>query len=339
MESEEEGGGGVKGKVRAALDNHWLELFVLVLVLVDVGLVTVEAGIDHNLFCIGGKVVPYGSPAGEHMDLSHGHEHGGDHGHGHALLSASEGWTNFLSVSPAGQNLLTDSAADRHSVTRRKGRRVRPVADSSFNVVDLQELRHPVDNETHEHPADDGREPKKFETHLHEPAPGAHGEEHAHHEGEHPLPRVLVCESKDSHRVHHIMHTCHFWSIAILLFFAVELLLKLWAFPGFLDDPFHRLDMFVVFSSLLIDTLVIWYIQTLKEEGTEDAAHKQQQADLISGLLLITRFWRVVRIAHGLYEFQEKKHEIDETSPHAESHTWHSPESVHRGPGVASANA
>jgi len=54
--------GSTKSKVAKALDSKSVECFILLLVFVDIGLLSVEAGIDHHLLCIHGEVVP--RPAG-----------------------------------------------------------------------------------------------------------------------------------------------------------------------------------------------------------------------------------------------------------------------------------
>lgn len=226
-ESQDDGHGGdvgLKRRIAGFLDNHWVELCVLALVLADVALVSVEAGIDADLLCIGGKQVPFGSPAGEHL-IASGHGSGG----GHNLFALR-----------------------------------RQLRGGGAFLPDLVEL---------------WRDPGK-------------------------RPDVLVCEGFGSHRVQHLLHTCHSFSIAILCIFSVELLMKLWAIPGFADNPWHRLDMVVVFLSLFVDTAVMAYIES------HPVSHRQrEQIDCLMVLLVFSRIWRIVRIAHGLYEFQEKNTE------------------------------
>lgn len=122
-------------------------------------------------------------------------------------------------------------------------------------------------------------------------------------------PDVLICEGPQGHTVHHVVHTCHSWSVAILCVFAAELLLKIWVIPGFLQDPFHKLDCAVVFLSLLLDTVVMWLIdQMKKDQAARDKSRRE--IDLVAALLLLSRAWRVVRIVHGLYEFGNKESEV-----------------------------
>lgn len=57
----------VKHMVAHLLQNHCVEVLVLLLVLLDVGFVFVETGLDMGFLCISGKQVSYGSLAGEHL--------------------------------------------------------------------------------------------------------------------------------------------------------------------------------------------------------------------------------------------------------------------------------
>lgn len=104
------------------------------------------------------------------------------------------------------------------------------------------------------------------------------------------------------HESHHLMHTAHQWSVVILCIFLVELLLKYWVNPEhFMGNFFHKLDLFIVTVSLIIDTAAMWYIETTVEEG--GAKQKDREAVQIAlGLLMLCRAWRVVRIFHGIFE-------------------------------------
>merc|ERR1719221_1167378 len=84
--------GGLKQKCHSVLNHHWVEAAILVLVLLDVIFVSIEAGIDHELFCINGRVVPRPSsiPAEEHSEHeSLISEISGLHVHGMRLRKAS----------------------------------------------------------------------------------------------------------------------------------------------------------------------------------------------------------------------------------------------------------
>lgn len=135
-----------------------------------------------------------------------------------------------------------------------------------------------------------------------------HGHGHGHH-GHHPE-QALVCETKYGHSAHTIHHTCHMFSIAILVIFLIELLLKMWIAPkAFFADWLHILDLFVVVTSLVIDIYVSYLIEASKSGAAGKEAH---DAATIATLLVILRLWRVVRIAHGFNEIRnielEKQH-------------------------------
>lgn len=119
----------------------------------------------------------------------------------------------------------------------------------------------------------------------------------------------LICEDKHGHDSHHIMHTCHMLSIGILCIFLVELLLKYWVNPEeFCKCKLHILDLTVVVVSLVIDIYVSYLIETGGRQNGEQVV----EAATISQLLLVLRFWRIVRIAHGFSEIRqielEKQH-------------------------------
>lgn len=290
-------GGYVKSGIHRALENSWLELFILLLVFVDVALVSVEAGVDYQAICIHGEVVPYGSPAGEHLV----HDE-----HGHASLLGKGMASNALSLPRAVRQ--RGSALDVEDFGIRLQPEHGPIWDqvgdragatagmflSGATAAQAELTQHaPVEASVTEHQAS-----------FHVPA--ATGESHSH-----GTP-VLVCEGPEGHEVHHIVHTCHFWSVAILCIFTAELALKIWVIPGFLEDPFHQLDCFVVILSLLVDTLVMWLIESMKEDDEEAMDKGQRELDIVAGLLLVSRLWRVVRIVHGLYEFSSKEEEVKE---------------------------
>jgi hypothetical protein len=134
----------------------------------------------------------------------------------------------------------------------------------------------------------------------------AHG--HAGHatDGAHGAvvyPPVLVCDGLNGHHTHHVGHFCHFWSVAILAIFLIEICLKIWAMPGWLGDPMHKLDFAVVSLSLFVDVVVMWY---LAEQETETGHQEREAAEIVALLLIICRFWRVVRIVHGFYEISNE---------------------------------
>lgn len=91
-------------------------------------------------------------------------------------------------------------------------------------------------------------------------------------------------------------------SIAILVIMLLELLVKLWVNPEhFMASFVHKLDLFVVVVSLLIDVVIIPYVESKVEEGSVDE-DKSKDIEIVTGLLILSRSWRVVRIFHGFYE-------------------------------------
>lgn len=355
---EAEGGGGLKHQVAEFLENHWVESFIVLLVFADIFLVTVEAGIDGQLLCVNGKEVPFGSPAGEH--LVHGGHHGGSllsvDSLGLASSSVAVGATSRLAL-----DLLANTALGLPSLelfflgkSGLAGKAMEPIqAEPDFDgpvprgIVRGQRPNSHYEQqsgtsgsreaaageaEVHSHSA---------EIHEHDPhaAPVHEGVEEGHTEhaaggggGHGDQPNVLVCETAEGHNAHHILHNCHTWSIIILLIFAVEIILKIWSVPNWLKSFLHKLDCTVVFLSLAVDTIVMWYIEEERQrmvasgdaEGAAKQSHEQrEQAEFIQGLLIASRIWRVVRIFHGLFESHLKSQELG-SSEHHGSPTRHS---------------
>lgn len=226
-------GNAFKEKTRRITEHHWVEVAILVLVLFDVIFVSIEAGIDHEIFCINGKVVPRPSsmPAEEHHGLEH-HE-------------------SYLSMA---------STLHSHGMRLRNSR-------SSLGGFALAAAM-------------------------------------VGHEGDE---NILACDTKHGHHAEHIMHTCHFWSIVILVIFTVELIIKGLVVPGYYKNPFHKLDCFVVIVSLIIDAIVLPYVEhQAREHATAEEIDKEKDTMLmVVALLVFSRFWRLVRIIHGLYEQYE----------------------------------
>jgi len=340
---EEESSTGAKATVRRYLENHYVEIGVLVLVLLDIAFVAMEAGIDFGVVCIRGKEVPHGSPAGAHLV----HQHGGEPGHGHrpshslllgegSLLSPESAVlglaAHMFSRHSPGPALMQWIAGDRAAPTLLRSQAmsapshvtaVRAGSDSFLGSTErtsasAASAEVQPDHTKHELTNDDGHD---AEVHEHEQAgSGGHQHEgsHDHDAGHSDPPDVLVCEGHHGHTVHYIVHTCHFWSIVILCIFAVELILKTWSIPNFLADPWHKLDCAVVFLSLVTDTLVVYLIENMKSTEREKEEREGTMYTLIA-LVLLSRCWRIVRIVHGLYEFEEKRMEVAHEFSHRES--------------------
>lgn len=342
-----------KHNVAEFLENHWVESFVVFLVICDIILVAIEAGIDGGVLCVNGKVVPYGSPAGEHLA-----QHGGHGGASSFLVTSSLGIASQSVVSTTASRIAMDLFSftatglpsmpmlllQYDAATNVGAAMMKPIkADPEFNGEPARGIV--AGQRPNEYYQDQAEQQAEGESHRsggghhvesaphhaaegHESAHGAHGAAGAHgdggHEGHggghHSLPEeVRVCETPEGHTAHHILHTCHTWSIIILCIFLVEIVLKIWVIPNYLANPFHKLDTAVVVLSLLVDTVVMWYIENERqkahaagggEAADADSNQKKKQAEIIQGLLIMSRIWRVVRIAHGLFEQHHKQQEL-----------------------------
>jgi len=295
----------LKHSVAEFLENHWVETVVVALVLVDVALVTLEAGLDSQLLCIGGKVVPSGSPAGEHLQVvGHGHEHsllslgltGGStlaaaasRMFGELARAGAAGWPLLPALLMRGAGGPAEAAASAERADTAAGgapERAELLAAGARRGATRRTMSSGGSLVT------ESIDPQKVHD-EHRRSAGGHGEK---------MPDVMVCEGPEGHTVHHMAHTCHFWSIVILCIFSVELVVKLWAIPGFWHHFLHKMDIVVVFSSLFIDTVVIWYIE--QESSVRKRKAHKSEVDVVTGLMMLARVWRVVRIVHGLYEYQ-----------------------------------
>jgi len=88
----------------------------------------------------------------------------------------------------------------------------------------------------------------------------------------------------------------HWVTVAILILFAMELLLVIFAYGlHIFRKPFYLIDIVVVTGSLIFD-IVLWTLQ------------QNYDYDFIAGfVLLLSRGWRVVRIVHGVIVGIEEK--------------------------------
>jgi hypothetical protein len=128
-----------------------------------------------------------------------------------------------------------------------------------------------------------------------------HSPEGGHHHGGYTN-EVLTCETRDGHHAHGIVHYCHLASIGILVLFMIEIALKFWIKPGkFMHNYFLIIDATIVLVSLIIDTVVTWYVMShLSHNNAEDI---RGELTLVVAVLLFVRLWRVVRIVHGLLNY------------------------------------
>lgn len=323
--------GSAKSKVAKILDSKWCEAFILLLVFIDIGLLTVEAGIDHHILCIDGEVVPRPHPmsfasllprqplAVQVPETSDMKPFAGLFlaGGNQSLPRTAAGGRTPGTIRPSGQS--------RHAGLLAVGQRNEPEhghgathggggshdggsgKHDRFVVIGSREALPITKHEktagggyiSNHHEAGHGAEHASG----HEAGHGGHGGHgaHGHHSNE-----VLMCDTRDGHHAHHLAHNCHTASIVILCIFLIEISLKFWVNPsGFLHNWFLILDFWIIFLSLLTDTLVMWWVQTYKPERKRDLAY-------VAAALLFVRCWRIVRVVHGLAEHAHHYHESEE---------------------------
>jgi len=124
----------------------------------------------------------------------------------------------------------------------------------------------------------------------------------------------------------HVAHDVLLWlSVAILSLFGLELFL-LFCIERliFLRNPLYVLDAFVIAAALAIE-LYIFY------------AGSSQELSTVTGLLILSRSWRFVRVGHAIYMVNKKNDETHVLSdPLTPSHKSHKLDHAHRGASGAS---
>jgi hypothetical protein len=116
--------------------------------------------------------------------------------------------------------------------------------------------------------------------------------EHEEGEEEHEEEVYQLCEPEEAHFTETIYEIAHVTSITILIIMAWEQALKVIVHPHeMLFNPFNVLDIFVTYTSLIVDLVLLF-----EGGGTFDLLLE------CAGFLIFLRLWRVVRIIHGLFE-------------------------------------
>lgn len=101
-----------------------------------------------------------------------------------------------------------------------------------------------------------------------------------------------LCEPEEASFTETIYEIAHVMSITILIIMAWEQALKILAHPHeMLFNPFNVLDVFVTYTSLILDLIL------LSKKGTTFYSVVQTVE-----FLIVVRLWRVARIIHGLFE-------------------------------------
>lgn len=267
----------IKYHVGEFLESRWLSIIILLLVFCDLVLVAIEFGIDQHHLCIGGTHVS-GPPERlvEYAEATFGKAH-------------------------TTHNKYNDMVRKQHREVLGDAKTEAPAAEPP-----VRRMRVSKDGERLRMPTYTVSQLQRRTSSVHHLAAGSladhppeHGEEGHHQHGAHHAGSV-ICEDRHGHNAHHISHTCHLWSVAILCAFAVEIVLKIWVNPReFFHNPFQILDAVIVFLSILVDTVVFNIIS--KYKGAKGGL-TLREVELVSMLLIFLRFWRIVRIVHGAFE-------------------------------------
>jgi len=314
--------GSAKRKVGKFLESTWVEIMIVVLVLCDIVLLGIEHGIDHHLLCIEGEVAPLAPHPLVKLANAHADEHG-------SLLQTLAAppygvgpYADFLragDVAPplgsrrTGQgrgSMELDTPPDALLAESGSLSPLSLLEEGEKGAQSLMGLLVKIHPE-HDHPKhrhnEHGDEEHGHEEHRHvEHSDEEHG--HAGHDdgahGHHHVNKALVCETRDGPNAHHLYHTCHTLSIIVLVIFLVEILAKIWVnAPEFFHNPFEVLDLVVVVLSLIVDVIILPWMQ-------QNASNHQGEAEDFIFVLMICRLWRVVRIFHGLFEVVH--HQVEE---------------------------
>lgn len=320
-----------KYKVGRIVESQRVEYLVLFMVLVDLALVSIECGIYHHMICINGEIVKQSALTGQPLHEPSVQEHfrhqpvdtqrylsesaaaavapgdlleervrsasavllqratealpaalvgglgtaaatGGGGAHGSPIGDVIAGAVAPL-VSGAVRRFVEPSVGDGTA-----GTAAAPVADvlaalaaprgwrvAAANATELADLRGGF-----------------FLAEL-------RGYSHSDPGGE---PVVLLCEDRSGDTAHALMLWCDCISVAIVLLFLVELLVKMWVNPKFFrGSRLHMMDLVVVVMSLLADIvnvcLFLWNIPI--------------EVKLLEMFLVMIRLWRIARIIHTAF--------------------------------------
>lgn len=322
----------VKHKLGKLLESRWADIFILCLVIFDVGLLSIEHGIDSGMFCIDGKRVPAprlvppagGGPAmplasALPVRMPEGSAFVVPAGYDLALrprrepmaeppppLAAREPPGEVVEASPEGAQPLLPPPGDAAAAAASR------IAAAYPDRVALQGPRQPQEEAGARGEPPLVQEPEHPATHLFQISqqlgPQVPGEQllelqaeasglrlrkrHAPKGDEAEM--VRMCEPREGHYSHQLEHSAHMLSVGLLAIMLIEILLKLWVHPGeFLRNPLEVLDLFIVSVSLFVDAILIPLIS-----NPLNKAH----AEIILAILLICRIWRIARILHGIVQ-------------------------------------
>jgi hypothetical protein len=250
---------------KVLFSNHMLDLVILLLVVLDLGCVTVESAIDLHLVCVKGVVVP-GAPeqvvkAGNaESKMLEGIQVNSTAGIQVALPGINESDVRYAAA-PA-RDSISALARPRRSKAMR-----RPLPAAQGRLQSSESFDNGLSQQ--------GNITASALALTLKEAPEEEAEE----------PESLVCETKEGPTAHQIIETAHKLSVAILAVFTIEIFLKIYVAPAhFFSDSWEILDLVVVLTSLAFDTV----IEGMFEE--------------VLGVLIAIRLWRIVRLIHGAFE-------------------------------------
>jgi len=192
------------------LERPAVEAIIMLLIFADVALVTIEAGVDHHLFCIGG--VQLAGISSEQIKAQYAAEKTDlptPQASSFAELYVPSRHASDLEVVPT-DGITRTVSFDAH------GRAHLQKASSLGQFLAIDPHQHALHKDEAGHAQSSSKHPDE---HLDKEAHGAHG---GHHHG-----GTMLCEDRDGHGAHHLVHICHQLSILILCVFTLEIFAKM----------------------------------------------------------------------------------------------------------------
>lgn len=272
--------GSFKHKLGSVLESRWADIFILCVVMADIGLLTVEHGIDSGMFCINGERMPattFGAgghspelaaplaatlpvqmPEGSAFVVPAGYELALRPRRGAAAQpppAHGEPNSEVAVPSPLLQPVVLPPPGDTAAAAASRIAAAYPDRVAVQGGGGDPPLSQEPELPGGEPPIEQG--PEHPSTHLIQLGTQLgqlRGQNHPV-EGEE---MVRVCEPREGHYSHLIEHWAHILSVALLGLMFFEILLKLWVHPGeFLRNPLEVLDLFIVGVSLFIDAILL----------------------------------------------------------------------------------
>jgi len=268
--------GSMRHKVVHILTNWKFELFIVVLIIGDLVFTLIEVGIDYKKVCIGGELVPVGRQSIKGLSMQQ-----------YSMKPAFESPPSTEHDLGHNTSLSSPALFADMGTLQKEAVRGAVMLQVSNAVEGLAKVAHFTNKQREEVPAAQPEGSENAET----------GEEgHGEHEES-----TLVCEGPHGENRHHLSHTCHMGSVAILTVFLLELMAKAWVnFSQFVSSFFQLLDLAVVSISFFVDFVWPFIIGHIVTQAS-DHLLGESQSDAIKFLLLTVRLLRIVRVIHGAY--------------------------------------